>query len=285
MKRTFLIPLMVLLLATMACSLTGTKPTEAPVEPTKAVVAAPTATEPPAQPEAKPTEVPPTEAPPTEAAPTEVPPTEAPAPTEAPPETTEIKETFDRPTSNWSAPFVVTSQASGRDPRLSVTVDSGNMRFAISDKETYAYSFYNKELADASIIEADFQLKGALNTGIALVCKANGDHTSWFEMRVSAGDSFYKLYRYDKQLKEVENKNPYVLLGKGVLKKGQYFPTMPNHVVFTCSDSDLSVDFNNGKLTGTAPVDTPLDGTTWGVGVMSADVLPGTVDFDTVVIR
>jgi hypothetical protein len=281
MKRVFLIPLMVLLLATMACSLTGTKPTEAPVEPTKAVVAPATATEPPAQPEAKPTN---TEVSPTEAPAAEATATEAPA-TEAPPESKEIKETFDRPTSNWSAPMVVTSQASGRDPRMTVTVDAGFMRFAISDKETYAYSFYNEELADATTIEADFQLKGALNTGIALVCMANGDRTNWFEMRVSAGDSFYKLYRYDKQLKEVQNKNPYVLLGKGVLKKGQYFPTMPNHVVFTCSDSELTVDFNNGKLTGKAPVDMALDGTTWGVGVMSADVLPGTVDFDTVVIR
>lgn len=287
MKRAYLIPLIVLVLATMACSLTGTKPTDAPPAPTKEAVAGEKATQPPAQPEKKATEAKPaaTEAAPTEApAATEEPATEAPAATEAP-QATGVEETFDMQSKNWTDPFIVTSQASGRDPRVKLTTESGMWRFAISDKETYVYSLYNQALPDATTLEADFQLKGALNTNIAMVCKANEDHSSWYELQVSGGYSFYVFFRYDKALKEQENKNPYVQLGKGVMKATQYYPTKPNHIVFTCSGDQLSVDINNGKLKGSAPVDTQLDGNLWGLGVKSADVLPGTVDFDKVVIK
>jgi len=279
MKRALLIPLIVLLLATMACSLTGTKPTAAPVESPKAVVAPEKATEVPAKPTEKPAD---TEAPAAEVAPTEVPPTEGPEPSEVP---TEIEETFDTDSGNWSDPLIVTSQASGRDAYLKITSGNGALRFAISDKETYVYKFYTEGLDGASSIEADFQNKGAFNTGIALICKANEDRTSWFEVRVSAADNNYNFFQYDKKRKDEEGKNPYVLLGKGHMKIDQYFPTKPNRIVFTCSDSELSVDVNKGKVKASQTVDNAIEGNLFGVAVMTADVLPGTIDFDTVVIR
>ena len=278
MKRALLIPLIVLLLASMACSLTGTKATPTPEEPAQAVVAPEKATVPP-EPVKAPTD---TEAAPAEVAPTEEPATEAPTLTEAP---TEMKDAFDRETGKWSDPLVVTSQASGRDAYVKITSGTGVLRFAVQDKETYIYKFYSEEVSGADTIEVDFQNKGAFNTGIALVCKVNEDRTSWYEVRVSAADNNYNFFLYDKQRKIEQDKNPYVLLGKGHMKIDQYYPTKPNRVILTCSDTELSIDVNKGKVKASQTLDTQLEGTAFGIGIMTADVLPGTIDFDTVTIR
>ncbi len=172
MKHALIIPLMILLAAVMACSLFVPKPaalTKAPV------VAAPTETEPPMA-------------------------------TKTATKPASYKDTFDRSNSDWSRPVIVTSQAAGREPFVKVTVDSGAMRFAIDDKEIYVYKFLLKGPEGASTVEVDFQNKGGIDTGIALICKANQDFTSWFEVRVSANNNFYYFYKYDKSRKETGGK-------------------------------------------------------------------------------
>lgn len=252
MKRALLIPLIVLLLVMTACGPAGNKPAAAPAESGKKAAAPEKATE------------------------------EASGSSEA---ASEGQETFDQDTGNWSDPLVVTSQAQGHDPRVKITSGAGVMNFAISDKETYVYSFYTKGLDGAATIEADFQNKGAHNTGIALVCKANEEQTSWFEARVSGGDNQYKFFKYDKKLKEEQDKNPYVLLGKGRMQVDQYSPMKRTHIVFTCSDGELSIDVNKGKVKASQPLEEDIEGSLFGVGVLTADLMPGNLDFETVTIR
>jgi hypothetical protein len=281
MKRALMIPLVVLVLASLACSLFTPKPstpTEAP-----AVAVQPTATTAPQVEAVQATEPPPAAEPTDTEAPAEELPTETSAPTDtaAP---TSITDKFDRANSAWSDPVIVTTQASGRDVWAKISSGDGKMRFAIEDKETYIYKFYTGAPETATTIEVDYQNKGAVNAGIAFVCKANEDHTSWFEARVSASDSNYYFYQYDKKRKEVEGKNPYVVLGKGHMKIDEFFPTKPNHIIFTCDPDQLSIDVN-GKKKGSQSIDVQLDGTLFGVGVMSADVIPATIDFDTVTLK
>lgn len=285
MKRALLIPLMILLMASMACSLFVPKsatPTKAPV------VAAPTATEPPAATETAVESVEAT-APPaektTQPAPTDVPATESPAATETASKPASYTDTFDRTNSDWSMSIIVTSQASGREPYVKVTLDSGAMRFAIEDKDTYVYKFLPKGPAGATTVEADFQNKGAIDTGIAFVCKANQDYTSWFEVRVSASNNYYEFFKYDKSRKETGGKSPYLLLGKGHMKIDQYYPLKLNHLVFSCTDTALTLDVNNGKLKASQSLDSTLDGNIAGVGVLSSALLPATIDFESVSVH
>jgi len=282
MKRTLLIPLIVLVLATMACSIgKAATPNAAPAQPTKTVVEAEKATQPPAP--AEPTDTEEAAEPQAPVEPTDTEEAAAPTETASGPET--FTDSFNQANDSWSDPVVVTSQASGREPFIKVTTGDGTLRFALSDKETYVYKFFLDELEDATTVEADFQNKGAVNTGIAIVCKANDDYTSWYEVRVSAADYNYYFYQYDKKRKEVEGKNPYVQLDKGHMKVDEYFAAKPNHIVFTCTDNGLALDVNNGKKTASYTLDNPLEGTIFGLGVMSADVIPTTVDYETVTIR
>jgi hypothetical protein len=294
MKRALLIPLIVLFMASMACSLvTGKRSTQPPVEPTEEVVAPQEATKPPAKPAAKPTK--------TEAAPTEEPaedPTEEPAvgPTEepseaaptdepAPAEATEFEDSFEKDSKKWSDPVVVTSQAPGRAPIMKFAVGSGVLRWGIHDKETYAYKFFTDEIPGATVIDAAYTNKGAINTSIALVCNANADRTSWYEARILGTDNTYHFYEYSKARRTDEGKNPYIELSKGTMKYSVYAPMKPSRLVLTCTENELALNVNGGKLEVSYATDHALDGTGFGIGVLSAEVLPATVEFESVTIK
>ncbi len=259
MKRALLIPLIVLLLATVGCNAAGTKSTSAAKEPTQAAAAPEKATQPAAK----------------EAAATEAPAAAA----------GEVKENFDSASSNWSDPVIVTSQASGRDPLVNITIGDGIMRFSVKDKETYVYKFFSNPPAGATTMEVDFTNKGVINTGVAMVCKVSEDHSSWYELRFTGDNSYFTFYQYDKKLKDEQGKNPYTLLGKGRMGKDQYFPIRLNHVIFTCGDGELSVDVNNGTAKGSQQVDASLTGNLWGLGATSADLVPVNLEYDNLVLK
>lgn len=280
MKRKLFIPLIVLVLATMACSFgQAATPTAVPPEPTKPpAIEAEKATQPAAP--AEPTATEAAAAEPTLEVATE---TASPTETAAGPET--FTDSFDRANDKWTDPVIVTSQASGRDPFVKVTSGDGALRFAISDKETYVYKFLKNAVEGATTIEVDYQNKGAVDTGMAIVCQANEDHTSWYEVRFSASDYYYHFYKYDKKLKTEQDKNPYVELAKGHMKVDEYFAAKPNHIVFTCSNTELTVDVNKGKKKGSYTLDAPLEGSLFGIAGLSSDIIPATVDYDIVVIK
>ncbi len=285
MKRPFFVPMLVLAFVSLACSIFGAGPTAvAPTKaPTKAVVvevAPATATS------APPTAAPPTEVPPTatEAIPTATPePTATQAPTYTPAPTV-FEETFDRRNDNWSEDVVVTTQTFGRDLVSQSIVQNGTLRFKIGDKETYIYKFFEPALSGDVSIEAEYQSLGNIYNGISLVCKVNEQRTSWFEVRVSSTSDFSFL-RYDRSLKEKENKNPYVQLGKGKFKIDELYPTKPNTIKLTCLDDELILETNRGARVVSQPLDDSLDGNYVGIGAMSYEVLPITIDFDRVTIR
>ncbi len=193
------------------------------------------------------------------------------------------EETFDEDSGNWSDPVFVTTQASGRDPITKVGLESGALRFAIDDLETYVYEYYLYGVTGDVTIDVDYQVKGAVQAGLAVVCKANDDLSQWYEVRVTAMDNNVNYYLYDKARRN-EGKNPYLLLGKTHLDIKEMGPTKPNNIKVTCTDTEIKVDVNNGTKVASQELDTSLDGAIVGIGGMSYDTLPVKVDVDSVVI-
>ncbi len=280
MKRLQLIPITVLVLASLACSFfSKSTPAETPkIIPTKPQPVVVNTKE------AIPTIPVPTETVELPTATTEVLATATEAPTETPAGPVEYVDTFDHKQGNWSDDFVVTSQSSGRDLYSKTIVQDGVMRFAFDDKETYMYKFFQIPIDGGVSIEASYAASGHLDNGIALVCKVNEDQTSWFEVRVSS-NSDYSIYLYDKARKTEQGKNPYLQLEKGKLKIDQLYPTKPNIIKLTCLENELVFDANNGKRMINLPLDTRLDGSGVGLGAMSYGVVPIRIDFDQVTIR
>jgi hypothetical protein len=289
MKRSFLIPLTILVLVSMACSMFS-RGTEKPAD-------VPTATQPPAVQAEKataavtepPTSVPeePTAAPqPTDTeAPVEVPtdtPEVLPTETEAGP--VEIVDAFDHNKGDWSDDLVVTTQTSGRDLLSKGIIQDSGLRFSFDDKETYIYKFYNTPVSGNVTIKAEYHTMGHINNGIAIVCKVNEDHTAWFEVRVSSTSDF-SFYLYDKKRKTDLGKNPYLQLGKGKFKINELYPSKPNVFQLTCLDDELILNANNDKRIVNQGLDVTLDGDGVGVGAMSYDVTPINIIFDKITIR
>jgi hypothetical protein len=211
-------------------------------------------------------------------------PTTAPPQSDTPSGLAVYEESFDRANDHWDDAFVLTSQAAGREPFFKITVDAGVMRFAIQDKETYIYRFFKTGIPGSSSVQVLYEIRGAMNNGIAAVCKADAEMTSWYEARLISGESRYNFYRYDQKLKG-EGKNPYVLLAKGVLSVKEFSPATGNLITFTCTDNELKLDINTGKKVISLAIDEALTGTTVGIGAMSYDLLPVVIDFKTVTIQ
>lgn len=207
------------------------------------------------------------------------------APTETPSGPVMYSETFDKPDDLWSDPVIVTTQASGHDPNLKINVDSGAMGFAINEKETYVYKMFLYTVDGTSSTTITYTPKGAMNSGIAAVCKADKELTAWYEVRLISGQSKYAFYAYNKKLKTEEHKNPYVLLSEGGLTTQEFQSAMENTFTFTCADKELKLDLNKGKKVVTQATDGSLKGNLIGIGAMSYDMLPITIDFETVVIQ
>jgi hypothetical protein len=283
MKRSLIVPIIVLAFVSLACGMfTDTPapaaPTIVPATTEAVVVAAEQATATLAQPTVV------TELPTTAPEPTIPEPTATNAPTDTPLPPSEFEDTFDRRSDYWSDDVVVTTQTFGRDLQSNGTVQDGILRYRINDKETYLYKFFAPALPGDVSIETEFQSKGTIYNGIAIVCKVNEDRSSWFEVRVSS-TSDYSFFRYEKRLRTEENKNPYVLLGKGKFKIDELYPTKLNSFKVTCLEDEIIMDTNRGMRVVSQFLDSSLDGSYVGIGVMSYEVIPVTIDFERILIR
>ncbi len=218
-------------------------------------------------------------------APTSIP-TEIPAeiPTDTPAAPLEYEETFDRDQGNWSEDLIVTTQTSGRNLYSEGTIQDGVLRFSFMDKETYMYKFFQAANFGDVTIEADFNTGGHMNNGIAIVCKVNDERTQWYEARVSS-TSDYSLYLYDKSRRTDLGKNPYLQIGKGKFKIDELYPAKPNTIQLTCLENEMILNANKDKRVISQILQTPLDGSGVGLGAMSYDVTPITINFEKITIR
>lgn len=179
---------------------------------------------------------------------------------------------------NWLAAQTVTTQAQVGAAKTSVEVKDGTLNFDIPDKETYIYTFYKKSQKPDVSIEALFESTGLSSNGIALICRAAEDYSTWYEARVSASGMYY-LYKYDAALKDL-GQNRYVKLTAGTAPKNTILTTKSNSLKFTCEGSQLTLEINGGKFVTTQEnADLSGEGLV-GIGTMSFDQTPVRVKFD-----
>jgi hypothetical protein len=264
-KHRIVLPIILIALILSSCSLPGGK-AEEPTPPPAPPVAEPTIPPPPpAEPAAL------VEAPTAEAAPTEEPTAE--------PVSASFREEFDLANEDWSKDYWVTTQAPQyREITKPSMVIDGILSFIIQDKETYIYKFHNGDVGQDVTLETKFLSKGHPNNGVALVCRVAPDYTSWYEARISPQGK-WSIYRYDKALKENEDKNPYVPLKEGVMRPKLVSPMKPNTVNFSCIGTKLTLSVNgeevyvsnNNELMQTGMV---------GLAVVSYDLIPVQLEFE-----
>ncbi len=271
-KKIVLLGLAVIFMLT-SCALPGgssakeEEPTQAPAKQ-EAQVEQPKE-EPVSQPEA------PAEAAPAEAA------AEPTAEEDAAPEGLNFRDEFDLANDNFTDDFVLTTQAPNRDQMQteSSTVQDGILEFRVRDNETYIYKFVKGSAAEDSVIESKWISKGQSLSGVALICRAAEDNSSWYEARVSAqGD--WQILRYDRSIKEADPfKNPFVTIKKGVAKPKLVRPAGDNVSKFSCVGTKLTYEINGTKLVETNNNDIKGGGMV-GLGVMSSTYLPAQILFD-----
>jgi hypothetical protein len=218
------------------------------------------------------------------------PPTEEAAPAEQAPEPTaeeeapageNFRDEFDLPNDNFTEDFILTTQAANRDLMQTEpsTVQDGILEFNIRDAETYIYKFVNGTSLVDSVIEAKWISKGQSLNGIALLCRAAEDNSSWYEARISAQGN-WQIMQYDKSIRDAnEFKNPFKELKKGVTKKGLIKPARDNITKFTCQGTRLTFELNGTEL-GHTDNGAIKGGGLVGLGVMSSTYLPAQIDFD-----
>jgi hypothetical protein len=187
----------------------------------------------------------------------------------------EFLDNFDIVSADWTEPMWLTTQAMPGKEHTKISYEDGWLKFEFFDKETYIYQF-NQRPTDANVlVEARMQAGGQMQNGVALVCRAATDYSAWYEFRVSSSGD-YAIYRYDKSLKD-DDKNPYVLLKKGVSEAIK--PMKENVMRVMCKDTTLSLEMN-GKPVVTVQNSDLKEGGLVGLGAMSADVMPVVVRFD-----
>ena len=237
MRRSLLYHILLLLLASLACSVGGIG---------KEAVITPTAL-----------------------------PTSTPVPNE--PLEKSVYDDFSALNDYWSDLFVVTTQAKPGMMKSTAKVVDGKLVFEFQDLETYLYKFITNRAPEDVVIETNAQAFGQAQNGIAVVCRANNEHTAWYEFRVNSLNQYF-IYRYDAAQRDA-GKNPYILLKNGGLTIDVFGPSKPNTLRVTCKGAELTLEVN-GKQIATASDGTLSGKGQTGVGAMSSTLLPVSIKFD-----
>lgn len=248
MNKRLMIPLIVLLLASMACS------TRLPFMP--APTAEVFATLPPMTPTSPPATVTPTAEP-------------------------ALMEEFNLITSDWSEAHIITTQAIKGRIYSKLEWKDGTLKFNLQDKETYMYSFFQKPTTPNVVMETNVIPTGNVYYGIALVCRAKPDLSEWYEFRVN-GTLEYSVYYFNRARRDVDEKNPYIELDHGITDATR--PLKKNFIRATCNGPNLILEINEVEVSNINDV-TLTEGGLVGLGAMSSEILPAVLNFEYLLVR
>ncbi|MCC6146773.1 MAG: hypothetical protein IT308_04325 [Anaerolineaceae bacterium] len=98
---------------------------------------------------------------------------------------------FSTTQSTWGDLKVVTTQAKPGQMKTSAKYEDGKMIFEFRDLETYAYKFNQNRSQSNVVLEAQILPTGHTSNGMALVCRANSDLTEWYEARLSSTSQYW----------------------------------------------------------------------------------------------
>ena len=203
MKRKMIIPILMLILVTLACDsnpLAASEP-EATLTPTPIQLVDPTDT-PQSIPTAKPTD---TSPPPT---PTSDEPTAEPVPTDTPSGPVYFREEFDNDI-NWTFEYIT---GNNQDQCVGPELKEGGLWWRCpSGQETHLKVYEEEHTYQDVVVQAEIENFGANANWVSLLCRVSDD--GFYEFRfTSAG--LYEIFRFDWSLKQA-GKTPYVFIGGG----------------------------------------------------------------------
>jgi hypothetical protein len=232
MKKSLIIPLVVLLAVSMACSFTSKgEPTPVPEIPTVEMAAPP------------PTPEIPTEEP------IEIPTIEYAEPPTLEPVSMFFRDEFDYEdllANGWSYEWVTGN--SQNDAEIS-TLD-GRLVIKISPRDENVVKLYRESAVYTDVVvQAEVENKGDSRNGASVLCRVN--ENGFYEFRISSGGQYW-IYRYDQKLKK-ESKNPYVFIAEG----GSQFihtGTKKNAFSMVCIGNDFRYFINNEELKPKIPL-------------------------------
>lgn len=236
MKKQILIPIFLLILLSVACSLGGQAATEEVVEPT--AIVRPTNT--PVNPTLPP---PPTDVPPTEA------PEEEPTATQGPQCPVSGTYDFEEDTGCWvTDPDQLFSVTNVTDMRKVFSgIQDGMFEFEIKlPEELYLYSFNTHNLYNEVILEADLRkIEPSVNkNGFILACHVNED--GWYEAHLESG-GFYRIFQYET-FKKDQGRNPWTTLSEGGSPKIRVGKDVVNNMRFECMEDSLTLIINGEEV-------------------------------------
>lgn len=268
-KKSF-IPLLILIIFSMACNLstfqTQTAPTNSAVDSSTQVLATdlPQPTIAVIIPTKEPTanlEV--TEEPTTE--PTEITPTVE--PTQACPEYG--VEEFDTASPCWPSTIAEMKSITAltNSPNEFAGINNGKLEFrhVVAD-EIYLYSFNTLNQYETVILETTFvKIEPSSNqNGATLVCHVN--ESGWYEVRIESGGTF-GVFQYDA-LKKSKGENPYVIKGQGGTSALKVGAAIENTIRWACGEENLTLSIN-GKEIWTEEFNDMVSGGGVGLGLVS----------------
>jgi len=270
MTKKILIPVLILILFSVACNLSSFQSNKEPPNNTESLSTQIVATDLP-QPTIAviiPTKEPtvnqePTEEPTNE--PTEISPTVE--PTEACPEYG-IEE-FDSATPCWPSTLAEMKSITAltNSPNEFAGINDGKLEFkhVVAD-EIYLYAFNTMNQYDEVILEASFtKIDPSSNqNGATLVCHVN--ESGWYEARIESGGTF-GIFQYDAS-KKSKGENPYQLLGQGGASALKVGANIENTIRWACGENVLTLIIN-GKEIWSEEFKDMINGGGVGLGLVS----------------
>jgi hypothetical protein len=235
MKKSYLIPVLVLTLVTLACGFGDVSQMVGKSEPT------PTQTKPVlVDPTSPPQKIPTAEPSATIVVPT---PTEEPEATEEsdePTEPTYFREEFDGSV-DWTYEYIYgNTKEQCENPGLV----NGQLHWACrSGEETQIRMYEDVHNYEDVGIQVEIENFGSNTNWTALMCRVN--ENGWIEFRFSTS-GLYEIYRFDASLRQ-QDKNPYVYIGNGAtqfLKSGK----VKNQVAMVCAGEEFTFYANGNQI-------------------------------------
>ena len=272
MKKAFFIPVILIVLLSLACSLGGYS-----ISSDKDNGEAPAATdEPLVQPVEENQAIPTTEPSPTSAPqePTEKP-TVAP-PTLAPSGPVYFREEFDGSSDSWIFEYIT---GNTQEQCIGPSFEAGRLSWSCRAGEETGVKVYNLDYNYSDVVvQAEVENFASNSARMALLCRVS--EKGWYEFRFSA-NGIFEVYRFDWSLKDA-GQTPYVFIGNGataLIIPGK----TTNTVAMDCSGKNFRFYANGSeielKLTPTQRDEfTRLESGGVGLGFMVASDSPGPVD-------
>lgn len=180
---------------------------------------------------------------------------------------------------NWLS-FVVNGDTLRRQDNaqgFSISNVNSAMTFDFAATNLWVYAIYNPVEYDNVRIDIQATNRGVNTNNVSLICRYTG--TSWYEFNISNGGEVY-IYYAEIQSGGKVSYEPLFAGGSAAVKYGHN----TNEYTAVCDGNTLSLSINGKQVRDITEIKHNLTSGKVGVSVSSFDILPVTIDVDSVKI-